>query len=134
MVQNNPAGLNRAEIEHAVGNQYNRLLRQQQGSKTLSPLKCITTARRRPGDPSIHSRVTALIAVRKVVALGNAGARRRVKNLQMPPPTRRAEVMASARSDGVMSTLRLSTMACTRDLSTGFVNARNEELRRVRCW
>ena len=29
MLENNPAGLNRAEIELVVGNQYNRLLRQQ---------------------------------------------------------------------------------------------------------
>ena len=30
ILENNPAGLNRAEIERVVGNQYNRLLRQQQ--------------------------------------------------------------------------------------------------------
>ena len=29
MLENNPAGLNRAEIERVVGNQYNRLFRQQ---------------------------------------------------------------------------------------------------------
>ena len=61
VLQNNPAGLSRAEIEHGVGNQYNRLLRQQQGSKALSALKCITTATGRPGDPSINSRVAALL-------------------------------------------------------------------------
>ena len=32
ILENNPAGLNRAEIERVVGNQYNRLLRQQQDS------------------------------------------------------------------------------------------------------
>ena len=32
MLENNPAGLNRAEIERVVGNQYNRLLRKQQDS------------------------------------------------------------------------------------------------------
>ena len=35
MLENNPAGLNRAEIERVVGNQYNRRLRQQQDSKAL---------------------------------------------------------------------------------------------------
>ena len=35
ILENNPAGLNRAEIERVVGNQYNRLLRQQQDSKAL---------------------------------------------------------------------------------------------------
>ena len=29
ILENNPAGLNRAEIERVVGSQYNRLLRQQ---------------------------------------------------------------------------------------------------------
>ena len=29
MLENNPAGLNRAEIERVAGNQYSRLLRQQ---------------------------------------------------------------------------------------------------------
>ena len=33
ILENNSAGLNRAEIERVVGNQYNRLLRQQQDSK-----------------------------------------------------------------------------------------------------
>ena len=35
MLENNPAGLNRAGIERVVGNQYNILLRQQQDSKAL---------------------------------------------------------------------------------------------------
>ena len=46
-LENNPAGLNRAEIERVVGNQYNRLLRQQQDSKALSVLKGTVTANRR---------------------------------------------------------------------------------------
>ena len=44
MLENNPAGLNRAEIERVVGNQYNRLLRQQQDSKALSASKGTVTA------------------------------------------------------------------------------------------
>ena len=43
MLNNNPAGLDRAEIERAVGNQYNRLLRQQHDSKALSASGSTTT-------------------------------------------------------------------------------------------
>ena len=50
MLENNPAGLNRAEIELVVGNQYNRLLRQQQDSKALSPSKGAVTANRGKGN------------------------------------------------------------------------------------
>ena len=46
ILENNPAGLNRAEIEHVVGNQYNRLLRQQQDSKALPASKGTVTANR----------------------------------------------------------------------------------------
>ena len=47
MLENNPAGLNRAKI--VVGNQYNRLLRQQQDSKALSESKGIVTTNRGKG-------------------------------------------------------------------------------------
>ena len=36
MLENNPANLNKIEIERVVGNGYNGLLRQQQDSKALS--------------------------------------------------------------------------------------------------
>ena len=49
MLENNPAGLNRAEIERVVGNQYNRLLRQQQDSKALSASNGTVTANRGKG-------------------------------------------------------------------------------------
>ena len=49
MLENNPAGLNRAEIERVVGNQYIRLLRQQQDSKALSASKGTVTANRGKG-------------------------------------------------------------------------------------
>ena len=49
MLENNPAGLNRAEIERVVGNQYNILLRQQQDSKALSASKGTVTANRGKG-------------------------------------------------------------------------------------
>ena len=49
MLENNPGGLNRAEIERVAGNQYNRLLRQQQDSKALSASKGTVTANRGKG-------------------------------------------------------------------------------------
>ena len=49
LIENNPAGLNRAEIERVVGNQYNRLLRQQQDSKALSASKGAVTVNRGKG-------------------------------------------------------------------------------------
>ena len=49
MLENNPNGLNRAEIERIVGNQYNRLLRQQQDLKALSASKDFVTANRGKG-------------------------------------------------------------------------------------
>ena len=44
ILENNPAGLNRAEIERVVGNQYNRVLRQQEDLKALSASKGTVTA------------------------------------------------------------------------------------------
>ena len=49
ILENNPAGLNRDEIERVVGNQYNRLLKQQQDSKALSASKGTVTANREKG-------------------------------------------------------------------------------------
>ena len=49
ILENNPAGLNRVEIERVVENQYNRLLRQQQDSKALSASKGTVTADREKG-------------------------------------------------------------------------------------
>ena len=49
ILENNPAGLNRAEIERVVKNQYNRLLRQQHDSKALSAWKGTVTANRGKG-------------------------------------------------------------------------------------
>ena len=49
MLENSSAGLNRSEIERVVGDQYNRLLRQQQDSKALSASKRTVTANREKG-------------------------------------------------------------------------------------
>ena len=57
--ENNPTGLERTEIERVVGNQCNRLLRQQQDSKALSASKGTTTAdrgeKRRPRNRFEHN-------------------------------------------------------------------------------
>ena len=44
MLENNPTGLKRADIERVGGNQHNRLLRWQQDLKDLSASKGTTTA------------------------------------------------------------------------------------------
>ncbi|CAN0431320.1 unnamed protein product, partial [Ascophyllum nodosum] len=49
ILENNPACLNKADIERVVGNQFNRLLRQQQDSKALSASKATVTANRGKG-------------------------------------------------------------------------------------
>ena len=49
ILENNSAGLDRAEIKRVVRNQYNRLLRQQQDSKALSVSKGTVTANRGKG-------------------------------------------------------------------------------------
>ena len=49
ILENNPTGLNRAEIECVVGNQYDKLLRQQQDSKALSASKGTVRANRGKG-------------------------------------------------------------------------------------
>ena len=54
LTENNPTGLDRAEIERVKGNQYNRLLRQQQDSKALSASKGTTPAK--GGDKNIRPR------------------------------------------------------------------------------
>ena len=50
MLENNPTGLERADIERVIGNQYNRLFGQQQDSKPLSASKDTTTADRGEKD------------------------------------------------------------------------------------
>ena len=49
MLEKDSAVLNRAEIERALENQYNRLIRQQQDSKAPSASKGTTTADRDNG-------------------------------------------------------------------------------------
>ena len=139
ILENNPAGLNRAEIERVVGNQYNRLLGQQQDSKALSaskgPLRQIVE-KGRTRDPTTSSMETASIAGRKVTTLKTAGARRkRVKNPELPTTGRRAvAAVIGATSAGVRSTLHTGIVVCARALSTGRETVRSAELKRAQCW
>ena len=56
MLENNPAGLGRTEIECVIGNQYNRLLRQRHDSKALSSSKGTTTEDRGEKKRRPHNR------------------------------------------------------------------------------
>ena len=56
MLENNPAGPERAEIERVVGNQYKSFLRQQQDSKALSASKSATIADRGEKGRKPHQR------------------------------------------------------------------------------
>ena len=138
ILENNPTGLNRAEIERVVRNQFNRLLRQQQDSKALSASKGTVTANRKKGkNRRLHHKfmVTASIAERKVAALETAGARRKkVKNPDLPTTGRRAVTAVGATSAGVRSTLCTGTAVCARALSTGRETVRSAQLKKAQCW
>ena len=79
MLENTPASLDRVEIERVVGNQYNRLLRQQHDSIALSASGSTLrrVAEKRRGDHATYLRATASTAEGRVTALRIAGARRR---------------------------------------------------------
>ena len=138
ILENNPAGLNRAEVERVVGNQYNRLLRQQQDSKTLSASKGIVAANRGKGkNRRLHHKFdgNCFNCGKKVTALETAGARRkRVKNLELPTTRRRAMAEVDATSAGVRSTLCPGTVVCARALSIGRESVRSAELKKAQCW
>ena len=95
MLENNTTGLKRAEIERVVRDQYSRIFRQQQDSKAFSASKGTITADRGEKNrrPPNCFEGNCCNCERRVTALRNVGAkRRRSKNQEMPPPTRRAEV------------------------------------------
>ena len=90
MLEKNPVGLERAEIERVVENQYNRLLRQRQNSKALSASKGSTTADRREKNRRPRNRFEGnCFNCGRVTALRTTEARRRrSKNQEMPLPRR----------------------------------------------
>ena len=136
MLENIPAGLNRADVERVVGNQYNSLLRQQQDSKALSASKGTRriAGRGRTGYSTTNLMLTASTVERKVSALETAGARKRVKNPELPTTRRRAVAAVGATSAGVRSTLRTGNVVCARALSTGRETVRSAELKKAQCW
>ena len=77
--------------------------------------------------------VTASVAEREVIALETAGARKRVKNPELPTTRRRAVAAVGATSAGVRSTLRTGTVVCARALSTGRETVRSAELKKAQC-
>ena len=81
ILENNPTGLNRVEIERVVGNQYNRLLRQQRRTRRhcrhrRAPSRQIAGRGRIEGSTT-SSMETASIAGRKVAVLDTAAVRRK---------------------------------------------------------
>ena len=134
MLENNPAGLDRAEIERVVGNQYNSLLRQQHDSKALSASGSTTTADRGKKKRKSRKRFGAIAstAEERVTALRMAGAqRRRSKNREMAAD-KKGGGRESATSVGVRRTLSINTVACAETWSTELAIVRSEKLRRMR--
>ena len=132
-----PAVLDRAEIERVVGNQYNRLLRQQHYSKALSASGSTTTAdcgdeKKRPRNRFEGNCFNC--GMKGHHAEDCRSVKKISKNQEMPPPTRRAKEGENATSMGVRSTLHINTVACAQAWSTGLAIVKSEELRRVRCW
>ena len=138
MLENNPAGLNRAEIERIiVGNQYNRLLRQQQDSKALSASKGTVTANREKGKnrrPHHKFDGSCFNCGKKGHRAGDCRSAKRVKNPELPTTRRRAVAAVGATSaGGVRSTLRTGTVVCARALSTERETVRSAELKKAQC-
>ena len=138
MLENNPDGLNRGEIERVVGNQYNRLLKQQQDSKALSASRGTVTANRENGkNRRLCNKFEGKCfnCGRKGTALWTVGARRRrAKNPELPSRGRRAVAAVGATSVKVWSTLRTSIVGCAGALSTGRETVRSAELKKAQCW
>ena len=117
-LENNPTGLDRTAIEHVVGNEYNRLLRQKQNSKALLASKDITTADRgeKKRRPRNRFEGNCFNYGRKGHRAYDCRSAKISKNQVMPRPTRRAEIGTSAMSVGVRSTLRIKHCGFCRNL------------------
>ena len=138
MIENDPTDLERAKIERTVGNQYNKLLNQQQDSKTLSALKGTTKAgrgekKRGPcnrfegtcfncGRKS-HRAEDCRSVKKKISKSGDTAADKKGGS--------RGKRYVFGRSVGVRSTLHTSTVACADVLSTGLAIVRSEKQRRA---
>ena len=133
ILENNPAGLNRAEIERVVGHQYSRLLRQQQDLKALSASKGIVTANREKGkNRRLHHKFdgTCFNCGKKGHRAGDCkSAKKKSEHPELPTTGKRAVAAVGATSAGVRSTLRTGTVVCARALSTGRETVRSAELK-----
>ena len=90
MLENNPADLERAEIERVVGNQYNILLRQQHDSKALSESGSPTSVDR--GEKKMRPRSRFEDNCFNYEGKGhraeNCRSAKKLKNQEMLPPTK----------------------------------------------
>ena len=137
MLENNPAGFNRAEIERVVRNQYNILLRQQQDSKALSGSKGTVTANRGKGEnrrPHHKFDGNCFSCGKKCHRAGDCRSAKKSENPELPTTRRRAVGAVGATFAGVRSTLRTGPVVCARALSTGRETGRSAELKRAQCW
>ena len=136
MLENNPARLDRAEIERVVENQYNRLLRQHD-SKALSASGNTTTLDRgeKNREPPNRFEVNHFNCRRKGHRAEECrSAKKKIEKSGDAPTDKKSGDRESATSVRVKSTLRINAVACAEVWSTGLVTVRSEELRRVRCW
>ena len=104
MLENNPDNLNRAEIERVVGNQYNRLLRQQHDSKALWASKGTVTANPRKGkNRRLHHKFDGNCFNRgkKGHRAGDCKSAKKSENPEWPTTRRRAVAAVGASSAGV---------------------------------
>ena len=118
MLENNPSGLDRAEIERVVGSQYNRLPRQQHDSKSLSVSRSTTTADR--GDkkrrPRNRFEGNCFNCGRKSHRTEDCrSVKKKIKKSGDTPADKKGEGRGeSATSVEVRSTLRINTVACAK--------------------
>ena len=137
MLENNPAGLNRAKVERVVVNQYNRLIRQQQDSKALSASKGTDTVNRGKGKnrrPHHKFDGNCFNCGKKGHRAEDYRSAKSVKNPELPTTRRRAVAAVGATSAGVRSILRTGTVVCASALSTGREAVRSAELKKAQCW
>ena len=137
MLENNPSGLNRAEIECVVGNQYNRLLRQQQDSKALSSSKGTVTANRGKGkNRRLHHKFHSnrFNCGKKSHRAGDCKSANKSEKSGAADDKKKAVAAVGATSARVRSTLRAGTVVCARALSTRRETARSAELEKAQYW
>ena len=134
MLENNPADLDRTEIERVVANQYHRLFRQQHDSKALSASGSTTTVDREREEETTQPIQGQLLQLRKDHRAEDCrSAKKKIEKSGDAPADKNGGGRGKATSVGVRSTLRVITVACAETWSTELISVRSEELRRGRC-